>query len=1598
MAYYRNVLFRFIQSVFLIALLCKVAAQPPQWNWARTINAGFQERINDVVADKATNDVYIVGEWESNLSAIFPGGANPSSDFTNPYGARDGFLAKYDSSGNFIWAFKVGGPANDIAKSIAIDANGNIYITGYFGIGTSYFSGTSPHTAPSTLDNSAGQDFYIAKYNSSGEFQWVKRSETDFGDLAGLDLYATTTAVYATGRANVWATFGALSMSNTPNQDDIFLIKYNLDGTEQWVAECGSNDNDLAFGVIADDTKVYFTGSFKGSTLNLRNAPGGTVNTLSNANSGTEDIVIACYNADGTHNWSTSISSPDKDDAYDITMDADSIYITGDINNNATFPGYTGNPVFTSFHRDAFLSSHGKASGNTGWVEVLLSTHEGPKAQRGRAIDMDGNGILYVTGDFDDDLFFPDFVSLSSAGGDDVFLASYSSSGSFRWALSAGSTGKENGLGISAGSGGTIYIGGLYSDLMTLGPLTLPNDEQDNGYLAKLAESLPPDNDHPCSAILLPVADTCNTTSYDNNGATDSGIPDPGCADFAGGDVWFKAVIPPSGNLFIGTNTSTDETYPPTNGWMYRIGLAVYSGSCTSLNLEGCYSYNSAYHYRTSSAFLFDKNPGDTVWIRIWEGFGNEFGNFSVCTYDPGHYPAWDIPESQCAEDGLIYLDTTITGLVVGFVDQVAGFSGIPDPGDAIGVPDLASARLFDDGDWIKLDLTDTIPPGETYQIYFRSYNSLPGVTQMTLWESVDDVTYYPHSFKPETEWDNVTSHFITVEHPTRYLLIENDNAGGGGFAVDGIKYYFRGTRGGTWSGPGVTGSLFDPTGLSGPIPITYSVGGSTTLTDSTRMINIGNSEGGILTPDTAVCFGNDEITLKLNDFRGNILSWESSVDGFSTTTSIPITDPFLTVSNLTETTRYRVTVQDGSCEPDTSNSITVTVHPPSTAHLSGDTIICNGSAAPLKVDFTGASPWSLEYENDIDTILITGILTNPYVFNVSPSLITSYSIVSLVDGNGCSGQVSGSATVEPIPRANPGKDSAVCGLTFQLEAMPSTGTGIWSQSAGPGNSIFTPGIGFTDAEVTVDTYGSYEFTWTETDGACIDDSNVKIDFYEAPSADAGSASTLCGLTAGMQANPSVGAGTWSVLNGPGTAVFAPDENDPFASVTVSTEGSFQVLWTEVNGPCIDSDTITLIFFSQPVADAGTGGEECDLDFQLLAIPSTGTGLWTKTSGPGNTSFSPAADDPQAIVMVDQYGSYRFAWTETNGPCMDSAGIAVAFNEQTNATATAGGDICGLSFQLEAFPSVGTGVWSKISGPGNANFVSGVNSAITTVIVDEYGSYDFGWTETNGTCSDNTIVRVNFFGNIIVDAGMDSDVCGLEYNLTATPATWSGYWEKISGPGSVTFGPSDTSNHATVTVDAYGSYEFQWFEALGDCSGRDQVVVSFYEQPVADAGPDQVLDHVFSTFLEANIPAIGTGSWELVKGTGQIQAQDDPGSRVTDLSLGENEFKWTINSPACADVSDHVLITVKDIQPPTVITPNNDGYNDHLVFSGISELGDSEIIIFSRWGNELYRNENYQNDWDGRDQNGRELPLDTYYYILKLSSGRLIKGYVEIRR
>jgi hypothetical protein len=159
----------------------------------------------------------------------------------------------------------------------------------------------------------------------------------------------------------------------------------------------------------------------------------------------------------------------------------------------------------------------------------------------------------------------------------------------------------------------------------------------------------PPANDEPCNAITLTVAEngTCNFQTFTNSSATGTTTaPAPGCANYAGGDVWFKIVVPCSGSVILDSQTGV-----VTDG-----GMAIYSGTCSNLTLIACDDDGSANGLmsRISTTGLV---PGSTLWIRFWEYGNDNTGTFSLCAQMPPPPP----PAATCATAQSFCTSTTPT-------------------------------------------------------------------------------------------------------------------------------------------------------------------------------------------------------------------------------------------------------------------------------------------------------------------------------------------------------------------------------------------------------------------------------------------------------------------------------------------------------------------------------------------------------------------------------------------------------------------------------------------------------------------------------------------------------------------------------------------------------------------------------------------------------------------------------------------------------------------------------------------------------------------------------------------------------------------------
>ena len=312
--------------------------------------------------------------------------------------------------------------------------------------------------------------------------------------------------------------------------------------------------------------------------------------------------------------------------------------------------------------------------------------------------------------------------------------------------------------------------------------------------------------------------------------------------------------------------------------------------------------------------------------------------------------------------------------------------------------------------------------------------------------------------------------------------------------------------------------------------------------------------------------------------------------------------------------------------------------------------------------------------------------------------------------------------TVNPMPSANAGTGGNECDLDFKFSAVSSIGTGTWTLTSGPGTAAFAPNANTATATVTVSVYGTYTFTWTEVSGACSKSAAVTVNFYQQPVANAGTGGNNCGLEFYFTGSVEVGTGTWSKVSGPGNVTFTPNANTANALVAVTAYGSYTFRWSVVNGTCSNSSTVTVNFILQPPADAGKGGSECDKDFILNALTPSGTGTWTKISGPGNAVFSPDNHQPNAKVTVDQFGTYKFSWSTTNVSCTSSDIIEVTFHDLPSINAGTDTEICkGSSIQLDA-QGVGSFAWSPanlVNNPAIKNpTVTPETSTTFTVVLD----------------------------------------------------------------------------------------------------------------------------------------------------------------------------------------------------------------------------------------------------------------------------------------
>jgi gliding motility-associated-like protein len=196
----------------------------------------------------------------------------------------------------------------------------------------------------------------------------------------------------------------------------------------------------------------------------------------------------------------------------------------------------------------------------------------------------------------------------------------------------------------------------------------------------------------------------------------------------------------------------------------------------------------------------------------------------------------------------------------------------------------------------------------------------------------------------------------------------------------------------------------------------------------------------------------------------------------------------------------------------------------------------------------------------------------------------------------------------------------------------------------------------------------------------------------------------------------------------------------------------------------------------------------------------------------------------------------------------------------------------------------------------------------------------------------------------------------------------------------------------SITVTSTGTYGVT-ITSGALCSGFGEIDVAIFSESAVTISPDTTISRGYSTTLEA------TGG--IAYDWTPSETLDNPFSATPSATPTQTVTTYTVTVTVAdgCETTREVTVTLVDdfrLDLPNLFTPNGDGINDVWVIENIFTYN-AEVFIFNRWGTEIFSTTNYQNDWNGSNNDGDPLTDGTYYYVVKVGD-KVYKGAVTILR
>jgi len=347
----------------------------------------------------------------------------------------------------------------------------------------------------------------------------------------------------------------------------------------------------------------------------------------------------------------------------------------------------------------------------------------------------------------------------------------------------------------------------------------------------------------------------------------------------------------------------------------------------------------------------------------------------------------------------------------------------------------------------------------------------------------------------------------------------------------------------------------------------------------------------------------------------------------------------------------------------------------------------------------------------------------------------------------------------------------------------------------------------------------------------------------------------------------------------------------------------------------------------------------------------------------GTGTFSPSANDPNAVVTVTTPGTYTFTWTEYNGNgCINYDDVDVVFSNIIHSSNVVQSTCGNADGEITIMANNGITAY-QYSIDGGSTFQ---NSGMFTGLLA--GAYNIIVMDAIG-CQDSSIISITDQGGPVINSVTTIDEfcvnsCDGSITINATGASL------FSIDNSLTFQTGNTFANLCA-----GTYDIVVEDNFG-CSVTLSVIVDIHPLPYVNAGSDLIIYFGQEVNLQGNTNA-NSFTWyssDYMSCTSCLNPTVSP-NQTTSYILSVTDTNGCTNT-------DTVFIYINGVlYVPNTFTPNNDGINDVFEING-NEIKEFELWIFNRWGEVLYTTKNMNSYWDGTYK-GNLVKMDTYIWKIK---------------